>query len=230
MTLIQPQPAPEGPSGRDYLAADPVGITALPLPPELPTTVLQNPRVIRLIDVDAVSHGLADGTSADRASDQDVQMVLDTVQATAQALDPRSRVRCAASTATAAHHFDVLMASGNNEWAIRRGLNGADQVLLDEMTDLIRTCLIATWPGQRHSARHDNLVILVGQDHIYAPLVRKLRLMGVPTWLIVPGRLVAAQLYSCSCAVTFLDRDNPDLVTSSQISPSPVPSSLAAGR
>jgi hypothetical protein len=230
MANPQPQPALESLSSRSYLAADPASVTALPLPPELPAGVLQNPRVMRLIDVDAVSHGLAHDTPADRASNQDVQIFLDTVQATAREMDPQSLVRCAASTATAAFHLDVLTASGNNQWSIRRGLDGADQVLLDEMNDLIRTCLIATWPGQRHAAQHPNLVILVGQDHIYAPSVRRLRLLGIPTWLIVPGRGVAASLYSCSCAVTFLGRGDPGLATGAQIKPAPVSSSFSPER
>jgi hypothetical protein len=181
-------------------------LAALPLPPELPAGIPENPRVIRLIDLDSVSHGLAQGTSLGRASNQDVQLFLDIVQVTARALDPQSRVRGAASTATAAHHLDVLTASGNNHWSIRRGLDGADQVLLEEMNDLISARLIATKPGHSRSARPADLVILVGQDHIYAPPVRRLRLLGIPTWLVVPGPPVAAVLYSGACAVTFLGR------------------------
>jgi hypothetical protein len=227
MSNAQSQPALEIPSSRIYLAADPANVTALPLPPELPAGVLRNPRVMRLIDVDAVSHGLVQDTPVDRASNQDVQTFLDTVQATAREMDPQSLVRCAASTATAAFHLDVLMASGNNQWSIRRGLSGADQVLLDEMNELVRACMIATWPGQRHTVRHPNLVILVGQDHIYAPAVRRLRLLGIPTWLIVPGRPVAASLYSYSCAVTFLGRGDPGPATGAQLKPCPVPSAFS---
>jgi hypothetical protein len=62
----------------------------------------------------------------------------------------------------------------------------------------------ATKPGQKRRAGHADLVILAGQDHIYAPLVRRLRLLGIPTWLVVPGRRVAASLYSSSCAVSYL--------------------------
>jgi hypothetical protein len=176
---------------------------ALPLPAELPAGIIKNPRVMRLIDLDGVSHGLARGTSRDRAPDQDVQLFLDIVQATACALDPRSQVRCAASTATATYHLDVLTASGNNQWSIRRGLDGADQVLLEEMNELISTRLPATRRGRKPRSRRADLVILVGQDHIYAPPVRQLRLLGIPTWLIAPGPPVAASLYSCSCAVSF---------------------------
>lgn len=56
----------------------------------------------------------------------------------------------------------------------------------------------------RGAALGRDLVILGGQDHIYAPLVRRLRLLGIPTWLVVPGRQVAASLYSSSCAVSYL--------------------------
>ena len=45
-------------------------------------------------------------------------------------------------------------------------------------------------------------MILVAQDHIFAPAVRRLRLLGVPTWLLVPGHRVAAELYTAACAVT----------------------------
>jgi hypothetical protein len=187
VTIIHPQPfgMPDDP-------IEPGGSLALPLPSELPEAVTENPRVMRLIDVDSVSHGLADRTPRRRAPNQDVQHFLDIVQATARALDPQSRVRYASSTVTATHHLDVLTAVANNEWTIRRGLNGADHVLLEEMENLI---------GVRHIA---SLVILAGQDHIYAPKVRELRLLGIPTWLIVPGRQVAARLYSSSCAVSFI--------------------------
>ena len=77
---------------------------ALPVPPELPAGLPPSPRVLQLIDLDGVSHGLADSTPRSRGSDQGVQLCVDVVQATARALDPQSRVRCAASTATAAYH------------------------------------------------------------------------------------------------------------------------------
>lgn len=181
-----------------------MGCLALPLPPELPAGLAQRPRVIRLVDLDSVSHGLARGAALGRASNQDVQRFLDVVQATAGALDPHSRVRCAASTTTAAYHRDLLTASGNNQWCIRRGLNGADQVLLDELNDLADARMDTTKPGRKRRPRHADLVILGGQDHIYARLVRRLRLLGIPTWLVVPGRQVAASLYSSSCAVSYL--------------------------
>lgn len=178
---------------------------ALPLPQELPAGIPENPRVMRLIDLDAVSHGLVQGTLLDRASNQDVQLFLDIVQATAQSLDPHSRVRCASSTATAAQHLDLLTASDNNEWSIRRGLDGADEVLLEEMNYLISTHSIAARRRRRRQVRHADLLILAGQDHIYAPPVRELRLLGVPTWLVVPGGPVAASLYSSSWDVSFYD-------------------------
>jgi hypothetical protein len=206
---------------------EPARLAALPLPQELPAGLTQSPRVMLLIDMDCVSHGLVRGVRFGRASDQDVQQFLHVVHATARALDPESRVRSAASTATAAYHLDVLTASGNNQWSIRRGLDGADQALLEEMSDLVGACLIATRPGQKRSARHADLVILVGQDHIYAAPVRRLRLLGIPTWLVVPGRHVAASLYSCSCAVSFLGRAVPDPTTGGQAPISaPCPSSL----
>lgn len=195
---------------------EPARLVALPLPPELPG-LAPSPRVLQLIDLDGVSHGLADDTARDRASDHDVQLCVDIVQATARALDPRSRVRCAASTATAAYHLDVLTASGNNQWSIRRGLGGADQALLEEMSNLVDARLIATRPGRKRPPRLADLVILVGQDHIYAPSIRRLRLLGIPTWLMVPGRLVAAPLYASSCAVSFLGQGTPDLTADGQL-------------
>ena len=62
----------------------------------------------------------------------------------------------------------------------------------------------ATRPGRKRPARLADLVILVGKDKIYAPPVRQLRLLGIPTWLIVPGRLPAASLYRAACAVSFI--------------------------
>ena len=103
-------------SGEAARAIETGRLAPLPLPPELPAGLTQRPRVIRLVDLDSVSHGLARGTALGRASDQDVQRFLDVVQATAGALDPQSRVRCAASTSTAAYHLDLLTASGNNQW------------------------------------------------------------------------------------------------------------------
>ena len=47
-------------------------------------------------------------------------------------------------------------------------------------------------------------MILVGQDGIYAPPVRRLRLLGIPTWLLVPGRSAATSLYRASSAVSYI--------------------------
>jgi hypothetical protein len=194
---------------------------ALPLPRELPAGLAPNPRVIQLIDLDSISHGQAGNRPQARAPDRDVQHCLNIVQASALALDPQSQLRCAASTATAVHHLSVLTASRNNQWLVRRGLDGADQALLDEMADLIDARMISTRPMRRRPARHADLVILVGQDHIYASPVRQLRLLGIPTWLMVPGRLVAAPLYTCSSAVSFLGPDAPDPTRARQLASGP---------
>jgi hypothetical protein len=182
--------------------ADSAYSLALPVPQKLPEGITHSARVMRLIDMDSVSHGLVDGTPRRRASDQDVQLFLDIVQDTACALDPGSRVRCAASSVTARHHLDVLTASGNNQWTIRRGLDGADHALLEDMDALISARRVAATSGRLREVRHANLLILVGQDHIYTAKVRELRLLGIPTWLIVPGRLAAWRLRSSSCAVS----------------------------
>jgi hypothetical protein len=188
-------------------AAEPQFLPApLPYPPELPDGLCRRPRVLELIDGDAVSHGLVDDTALDRASNQQLRACLALVTATAQAIDPRGRVRCAASTQTATRHLDVMTASGNNQWVVRRGLDGADRALLDELNHLINAQVIATRPGRKRQSQAPiaDLVILVAQDHIYAPAVRRLRLLHIPTWLVVPGHFVAADLYSAACAVTYI--------------------------
>jgi hypothetical protein len=47
-------------------------------------------------------------------------------------------------------------------------------------------------------------VILIAGDHIYAPAIRRLRLLGVPTWVLQHGRFIAADLYRAATAVTRL--------------------------
>ena len=181
---------------------------ALPLPPDLPA-LPSRPRVLQLTDGDCVSYGLADGTARRRASDQEVRSCLDWVHATATVLDPHTRIRCAVSTETATHHLDVLTSARNNLFTIRPRLDGADGVLLEELTDLIQARLIATRPRRKGSARHADLVILVATDRIYAPPVMRLRLLGIPTWLLVPGRSPAGPLRSASCAVSCIGLCSP---------------------
>jgi hypothetical protein len=185
-------------------------VTALPLHPDLAPDLAPRPRVLLLVDADVVSWGLADSTASGRAPDWQVRRCLDVLQATARALDPQARARHAASSKTATHHLDVLTAAGNGTWSIRRGRDGADQVLLEELNNLIETRVLATRPRRaRRPARLADLVILVAADHIYAPAVRQLRLLRIPTWLIVPGQGPAASLYSCSSAVSFLGPGRP---------------------
>lgn len=176
---------------------------ALPVPPEL-RGLPPRPRVLQLTDGDCVSHGLAEGTGRQRASDREVRSCLDQVHATAVLLDPHARTRCAVSTESAARHLDVLTTSGNNLFAIRRGLDGADWALLEELTDLIDARTAVTRPARKRPTPLTDLVILVGKDRIYAPAVRQLLLLGIPTWLIVPGRRPAASLYRAACAVSFV--------------------------
>ncbi len=186
--------SPERPASRQ---------AALPVPPDLPG-LPACPRVLQLTDGDCVSHGLADGAARGRASDQEMRACLDRVRAAAMLLDPHARVRCAVSTETAAQHFDILATARNNSFAIRRGLDGADRALIEELTDLIGARTIATQTRRRRPAGLADLVILVGKDKIYAPPVRQLRLLGIPTWLVVPGRLPSASLYRAACAVSFI--------------------------
>jgi hypothetical protein len=189
-------PTPAVPAGVPYP-------DALALPPELPDG-LCHPRVLLLTDADSVSHGLVHGAPLNRASDDAVRDCLGIVRATTRSIDPRARIRYASSSATAIHHLGVLTAVENNEWSIHRGLNGADKALLEELNTLIKARMLATWPGRKGPGQLVDLVIFVGKDHAYAPAVRQLRLLGAPTWLIVPGRFVSAQLYSAATAVTFL--------------------------
>jgi hypothetical protein len=176
---------------------------ALPVPPGLPG-LPPRPRVLQLTDGDCVSHGLAGSAARGRASDREVRSCLDRVHATATLLDPHARVRCVVSTETAARHFDVLAAARNNSFAICRGLDGADWALIEELTDLIAARIAATRPGRGRPPGLADLVILVGKDKIYAPPVTQLRLLGIPTWLIVPGRQPATSLYRAACAVSFI--------------------------
>ena len=103
------------------------------------------------------------------------------MHATARLLDPHARIPCAVSTATAIYHLAVLAAARNNLFTIRRGLDGADWALLEELADLIDVRMVAARPGRKRQAQVADLVILVGKDGIYAPPVRRLRLLGIPT-------------------------------------------------
>lgn len=128
--------------------------------------------------------------------------VLGQVRISAGAFGSITRVRLAASSATARHHVDLVTRSANNVWSIRRGLHGADHALLEELEDLTAARLA---PGNhKHVARDAGLVVLIAQDHIYAPAVRRLWLLGVPTWVLQPGRYIAAELYKAATAVTIL--------------------------
>ena len=176
----------------------------LPYPSELPDGLPARPRVLQLTNADDVSRGLADGTHRDRASDEEVRACLELVRASTRAIDPRARIVCAASNATATRHLDVMTASGGNTWLVRRGLDGADRALLEELDHLTDIHRMLHQPGRRHPAGPPDLVILVAQDHIFARSIRRLRLLGVPTWLLVPGRLVARELFTSACAVTFI--------------------------
>ncbi len=176
----------------------------LPYPPELPAGLPARPRVLLLTDADAVSHGLAEGTHHDRAANQEMRSCLELVQATARAIDPGARIVCAASSATATRHLNVMAAGGENTWLVRRGLDGADRALLEELDHLADLHQASHQSGRKRPGGPAELVLLVAQDHIFARSVRRLRLLGVPTWLLVPGRLVSHDLYTAACAVTFI--------------------------
>jgi hypothetical protein len=175
----------------------------LPFPEDLPA-LRQSARLRVLGDMDALSHGLAEGLSRRRALDAHVWAVLEQVLLTASRLGSRGcPVRWAASSATARCHLDVMMRSANNVWCIRRGLNGADYALLEEL-EYIEAATICANRGKNAESPAD-LVMLIASDHIYAPTVRRLRLLGVPTWVLQPSRFIAAELYMAATAVTRLD-------------------------
>jgi hypothetical protein len=174
----------------------------LPVPADLPALPM-SPRLVVLGDMDALSHGLAEGSACSRAADAHVWAAVERVLLTTSQLGSRTcPVRWAASSATARYHLDLMTRSANNVWSIRRGLDGADHVLLEEL-EYVRT---ATMKADRSNnrGRPADLVILIGQDHIYAPAVRRLRLLRVPTWVLQPGRFIAADLYRAAAAVTRL--------------------------
>ena len=178
-------------------------LKALPLPVELPA-VSRTSQLLVLGDMDAVSHGLAEGSVYDRASDAYVGAVLGQVRVSAAAFGPITRVRLAASSATARHHLDLITRSANNVWSIRQGLDGADHALLEELEGLAAARLAPR--NHKHVARDASLVVLIAQDHIYGSAVRQLRLLGVPTWVLQPGRYIAAELYQAATAVTALSQ------------------------
>lgn len=204
--------------------SEPGGPAALATPPGLPAGLARPPRVAQLINLDSISLGCG--------SDRDVRQCLEVAQATAHALDPQPRIRCAASAWTASRHLDLLTASGNNQWSVSRRPGAVRQVLLEEMTDLAAARLAAARPGRKRPRRagHADLVILVGQDSLYAAPVRTLRLLGIPTWLLVPGRQVDPALYAYACAVSFLGQDHPDLTTSGQLASRPSSPALGSRR
>lgn len=175
----------------------------IPLPAELPT-LPASPRVGLFIDGDCVSRGLVEGTARSRASDREVNDCLAQVLASAMILDPHVRSRCACSLATAIHHLDVLTSFHNNMFSIRRGWNGANSVLLEELIALIEARSITTTRPRRRPGGLVDLVILVGQHEIYAKPLRQLRLLGVPGWVLTPGRLGAASLRRAACALTYI--------------------------
>ena len=174
----------------------------LTFPEDLPA--LRPPaRLLVLGDMDALSHGLADGLACRRAPDAYVWAVLEQVMLTASRLGSRRcPVRWAASSATARCHLDVMTRSANNVWSIRRGLDGADYALLEELEYIEAATISAS--RDKDAEPPADLIILIALDHIYAPAVRRLRLLGVPTWVLQPGRFIAAELYKAAAAVTRL--------------------------
>jgi len=136
----------------------------LPYPSELPDGLPARPRVLQLTDADAVSRGLAEGTRRDRASNREVRACLELAWDTARTIDPRARIVCAASSATATRHLDVMTASGGNTWLVRRGLDGADRALLEELDHLTDMHRMLHQPGRKRLVGPADLLILVAQE------------------------------------------------------------------
>ena len=174
-------------------------------PASVPDGLSVPAQVLELIDADAVSHGLAEGSGLARASDAAVLFGFAQARAAALALsgggDARHvRTVVAASTQTAEQHLGVVLSSSGNTWRFRRGLDGADHALVEEL-EALAAALERTSPA-RCQGRHPAAVLLVGQDHAYAAAVRRLRLLGVPTWVLQPGRFISADLYRAACEVS----------------------------
>jgi hypothetical protein len=179
-----------------------IAADVLTFPADLPA-LRQPARLLVLGDMDALSHGLAEGLVGRRAPDAHVWAVLEQVMLTASRLSSRGcPVKWAASSATARYHLDLMTRSANNVWSIRRGLNGADYALLEELEYIEAVTISAN--RDKNAEPPADLIILIASDHIYAPAIRRLRLLGVPTWVLQPGRFIAAELYTAATAVTRL--------------------------
>jgi hypothetical protein len=182
-----------------------LGGTAGARPPGVPAGLVLPARVLELVDADAVCHGLAEGSELARASDTDFSQGLARSRAAALALSGGNlstvATVIAASTRTAEQHLSAVLASPGNTWRFRRGLDGADHALIDEL-EALAAGLEHPCSLRRQGCRLPAAVLLVGQDHAYAPTVRRLRLLGCPTWVLQPGRYIAADLYKAACAVT----------------------------
>lgn len=170
-------------------------------PPGVPAGLPVPVRVLELVDADAVSHGLAEGSGLTRTSDAAFTAALAQSRAAAIALSggDASHVTTviAASTETAQTHLRVALSSPGNQWRWMRGLDGANHALVEEME-----ALAANLERNRRKGWLPGAVLLVGQDRAYAPAARGLRLKGVPLWVLQPGRFIAAPLYVAAVEVT----------------------------
>ena len=177
-------------------------VAVLPRPADLPEGLpREGVRVHLLVDANALSYGIS-GAPGERANDRTLACSLDLLERTAENLSRRAVVLklYAASTTTAVHHLAVVLRSANNTFTWRRGLNGADQALVEFLSGVARTREQVARRGQRLSAE---MVVLVGASRSYASEVRRLRLLGCPTWVIVPsGSYLSADLSRSAAAVT----------------------------
>lgn len=190
------------------MTARPAEQPRLRMPPRLPDGLVRAPRILELVDADAISASLVHDYTAHCPCDLPLSSCLEIAQVCGTSLDPESRVRCAASAMTAFHHVDVLINAGVVTLAVRRTVGDARRVLLEELADLIDARTSATRPGGSQLPGLPNLLILLATSRVYAPAVRQLRLLGIPCWLLVPGYYAAASLRSCACAVSFIGPDD----------------------
>lgn len=177
------------------------------LPHGLPDGLARPLRILQLIDADAISASLVHDVATQCACERSLRSCLEIARVCAASHDPECRVRCAASVMTALHHVDVLTTGNSVMLAIRSGVEDARGVLLEEMAELIHARVSVGRSGGIRLARLPNLLILVATNRAYTPAVRRLRLLGIPCWLLVPGRYVAPSLRACACAVSFIGQD-----------------------
>ena len=160
----------------------------------LETAPAESTALLLAIDVDALSHrGLSD-----RLTTRQMAIALGLAETYADCRGPVKRVRYACSTKTSDCHAPLVWSARPNTWAARRGIDGADAVIRDELHGWVA--------AQQHGKGRG--VVLVANDHAYAGPVAALTQAGIPVWLIAPRAnrpTLSAALASVSTTVTYLE-------------------------